>query len=69
MLKKKKYAKWGNDDEGPDWGDLKHHDEPEPPALKKVEKVCVMPYYIFPIFPTINDNNKNFCTKFSLGKR
>ena len=29
MLKKKKYAKWGGDDGGPDWGDLKHHDKPE----------------------------------------
>merc|ERR1719394_1841900 len=35
MLKKKKYAKWGNDDEGPDWGDLKHHDKPEEPVLKE----------------------------------
>ena len=34
MLKKKKYAKWGNDDQGPDWGDLKHHDKPEEPELK-----------------------------------
>lgn len=39
MLKKKKYAKWGNDDEGPDWGDLKHHDKPEEPELKKVKEV------------------------------
>ena len=39
MLKKKKYAKWGNDDDGPDWGDLKHHDQPEEPELKKVKEV------------------------------
>ena len=39
MLKKKKYAKWGNDDGGPDWGDLKHHDKPEEPELKKVKEV------------------------------
>jgi hypothetical protein len=40
MLKKKKYAKWGNDDEGPDWGDLKHHEQEEQ-LLKKVERVCL----------------------------
>ena len=39
MLKKKKYAKWGNDDQGPDWGDLKHHDQPEEPELQKVKEV------------------------------
>ena len=39
MLKKKKYAKWGNDDQGPDWGDLKHHDKPEEPELKEVKPV------------------------------
>ena len=39
MLKKKKYAKWGNDDGGPDWGDLKHHDKEEEPCLKKVKEV------------------------------
>ena len=40
MLKKKKYAKWGNEDEEPDWGALKHVEEEKPPvALKKVEKV------------------------------
>ena len=39
MLKKKKYAKWGNDDQGPDWGDLKHHDKEEEPCLKKVKEV------------------------------
>ena len=39
MLKKKKYAKWGNDDEGPDWGDLKHHDQEPEPELKKVKEV------------------------------
>ena len=39
MLKKKKYAKWGNDDEGPDWGDLKHNEKEEEPVLKKVKEV------------------------------
>ena len=39
MLKKKKYAKWGNDDGGPDWGDLKHHDQEPEPELKKVKEV------------------------------
>merc|ERR1711915_816830 len=38
MLKKKKYAKWGNDDEGPDWGDLKHNEKEEEPVLKKVKE-------------------------------
>ena len=39
MLKKKKYAKWGNDDDGPDWGDLKHNEQEEEPVLKEVKKV------------------------------
>lgn len=38
MLKKRKYAKWGEKKEDPDWGDLKETDKPIPP-LKKVEKV------------------------------
>ena len=39
MLKKKKYAKWGNDDDGPDWGDLKHHDQEPEPEIEKVKEV------------------------------
>ena len=39
MLKKKKYAKWGNDDQGPDWGDLKHNEKEEEPCLKKAPEV------------------------------
>ena len=39
MLKKKKYAKWGNDDGGPDWGDLKHNDKEEEPCLAKAPEV------------------------------
>ncbi len=42
LLKKKKYAKFGADDEAPDWGDLKHVEEEEPVTLKKVEKVSVV---------------------------
>lgn len=38
MLKKRKYAKWGNQKEDPDWGDLKEVEKPMP-ALKKVERV------------------------------
>lgn len=38
MLKKRKYAKWGEKKEDPDWGDLKEVEKPVP-ALKKVEKV------------------------------
>lgn len=38
MLIKRKYAKWGNQKEDPDWGDLKEVEKPLP-ALKKVEKV------------------------------
>ena len=41
MLKKKKYAKWGNDEEGPDWGDLKHNEKEEEPVLKKVKDVSI----------------------------
>lgn len=40
MLKKRKYAKWGNQEKDPDWGDLKETEKPLP-ALKKVEKVSV----------------------------
>merc|ERR1711915_438688 len=43
MLKKKKYAKWGNDDEGPDWGDLKHNEKEEEPVLKKVKETLSVP--------------------------
>lgn len=39
MLKKKQYAKWAADEDEPDWGDLKHHEQEEPVKLKKVEKV------------------------------
>lgn len=38
MLKKRKYAKWGQPKDDPDWGDLKEVEKPIP-ALKKVEKV------------------------------
>lgn len=42
MLKKRKYAKWGEKKEDPDWGDLKETEKPIPP-LKKVEKVrCIL---------------------------
>lgn len=41
MLKKRKYAKWGNQKEDPDWGDLKETEKPLP-ALKKVEKVGLL---------------------------
>lgn len=40
MLKKRKYAKWGEKKEDPDWGDLKETEKPIPP-LKKVEKVNI----------------------------
>ena len=42
MLKKKKYAKWGNDDGGPDWGNLKEVPQDQDPGLKKVEKVGII---------------------------
>lgn len=38
MLKKRKYAKWGEKKDDPDWGDLKEVEKPLP-QLKKVEKV------------------------------
>lgn len=40
MLKKRKYAKWGNQEKDPDWGDLKEVEKPKP-QLKKVERVCI----------------------------
>ena len=46
MLKKKKYAKWGNDDGGPDWGDLKHNEKEEEPCLKKAPEVGIKPVYL-----------------------
>lgn len=39
MLRKRKYAKWGEDKKDPDWGDLKETEKPMA-SLKKVEKVC-----------------------------
>jgi hypothetical protein len=42
MLKKRKYAKWGPDNNDPNWGDLKEVAKPEPPALKKVERVSFL---------------------------
>lgn len=41
MLKKRKYAKWGDDKSDPDWGDLKEVEKPLP-QLKKVEKVRLL---------------------------
>lgn len=38
LLKKRKYAKWGEDKGDPDWGELKEVEKPMP-ALKKVDKV------------------------------
>lgn len=38
MLKRRKYAKWGEKKDDPDWGDLKEVEKQIPP-LKKVEKV------------------------------
>lgn len=49
MLKKRKYAKWGQDKEDPDWGDLKEVEKPVP-ALKKVEKVSSSPWRLHPPF-------------------
>lgn len=46
MLKKRKYAKWGENKEDPNWGDLKEVEKPLP-ALKKVEKVRLTFIQIF----------------------
>ena len=57
MLKKKKYAKNVADDDGPDWGNLKHVDRPEgegEEADKKVlndSKIHVL-YKILKLFPS-----------------
>jgi len=45
MLKKRKYAKWGKDKDDPEWGELKETEIPVP-ALKKVEKVNNIFYFI-----------------------
>ena len=34
-----KWIQWAGDDEGPDWGDLKHNEKEEEPQLKKVKEV------------------------------
>lgn len=39
MLKKKKYAKWGTDEDDPDWGNLKHVEDQVDGGLKKAERV------------------------------
>ena len=44
MLKKRKYAKWGNQEKDPDWGDLKEVEKPLP-TLKKVERVKIYMLY------------------------
>ena len=41
MLKKKKYAKWDDGEEAPDWGELKKREQEEQMQLKKVEKVII----------------------------
>lgn len=41
LLKKRKYQKWGEKNDEPDWGDLKEVEKPIPP-LKKVEKVSFL---------------------------
>lgn len=41
MLRKRKYAKWDDGKNDPDWGDLKETEKPLP-QLKKVEKVRLM---------------------------
>ena len=57
LLKKRKYAKWGEKKEDPDWGDLKEVEKPMP-ALKKVEKVN---YYLLVSFSLVyNKYNKHF---------
>lgn len=48
MLKKRKYAKWGQPKDDPDWGDLKEVDKPMP-ALKKVERVNKS-HFIFTVY-------------------
>lgn len=47
MLKKKKYAKWGNDDEEPDWGNLKHVDDEADGGIKTKERVSLVPKGVF----------------------
>ena len=44
MLKKRKYAKWGKDQQDPDWGNLKEVEEPAKPQLKKV--IQVRPHWL-----------------------
>ena len=41
MLKKRKYAKWARDDSEAPKVDLKETEKPMP-ALKKVERVCIL---------------------------
>ena len=43
MLKKKKYAKHVADDEGPDWGGLKHVERPEGESDDSGKAVIIVP--------------------------
>lgn len=43
MLRKRKYAKWGEDKKDPDWGDLKETEKPMA-SLKKVERVWTIAF-------------------------
>jgi len=71
MLKKRKYAKWGQDNNDPNWGDLKEVAKPEPPALKKVERVSFLfvtkiyqTFLIYFCFSTDEDLTAMVFTKF-----
>ena len=77
MLKKKKYAKNVADDEGPDWGNLKHVDRPEGEAEeadKKVLKFSKSMLFtklvkVFPlIFNWISLQNTDSEAKFCVGR-
>ena len=47
MLKKRKYAKWGKEQQDPDWGELKEAGKDDKPKLKHIEKVTKLPVMDF----------------------
>jgi hypothetical protein len=49
MLKRKKYAKWKDDKEDPNW-ELKKAEEEKKPQLKKVERVSVDSLIYFTLY-------------------
>ena len=54
MLKKRKYAKWGKEQQDPDWGELKEAGKDDKPKLKHIEKVMKLQLVMDFVFESIS---------------